>query len=567
MTGTVLKHRYEVQEKIGDGSLFTVYRADDKIDSRTVAVKALLAQHASNRMFAERMLVEAQAMVGLSHPGIAAVYDCGEEDGSYFVVTEYVEGVDLKERIHRSAPFTLATAVDFGIAICDALDFAHRRGFVHGDLRPRNIIVTPEGYVKLTDFWVGSAVSASQSVRTTAMMRSVHYMAPEVAEGVAATAQSDLYSLGIIMYELLTGNVPYDADTPIAIAIKHGRDPIPSIRAGNPGVPKAFEALITRALQKEPGGRFRSAKAMLNDLRSVREGLDLPGTTTWSPPTKTRMLEPILEDDPEMDDSEPAVLSMILRTLAITVTIIGVIAAAVIAFVWMNPGETQVPEIVGKDITTARQMAAESKVRLLVKAEEFNEKYAEGFVYFSNPAPGRTIKAGKTVDVWVSRGSKYARVPRLTTLPEETARKRLMDANLTAGNVTQEYSDSVEAGNVIKQSSEPGTRLMRNDPVDLVISLGPKPTEEDFSLSEDTSSGGSTEIPAKPRYFDVAFQVPSGRENQMIQITVVDDYGENVVYSEIAHPGDVIEQTVPGIGKKVSIRIYIDDKLIKELKK
>ncbi len=567
MTGTVFKHRYEVQEKIGEGNLFTVYKAEDKIDNRVVAVKVLLPQYAANRMFAERILVEAQAMAGASHPGIAEVYDTGEEEGNYFVVVEYIRGVDLKERIRRNAPFTLTTAVDVGIAICDAIDFAHKRGFTHADLRPGNILVTPDGYIKLTDFWVGNAVNSSQSVRTSAMMRSVHYMAPEVAEGVPASPASDLYSLGVLLYELLTGNVPYDSDTPISIALKHARDPIPSVRAANPGVPKAFEAVIVKALQKEPENRFRSAKAMLNDLRAVREGLNLSKPVTWAPVTEKKAPEPIPDDLSELEESAPVWLSTLLKSLAITVAVIGIIAMSMIVYVWMNPGEAQVPEIIGKDRATAEAMAKKAKIKLLVKAEEYNEKYDEGIIYFANPGPGRTIKVGKSVDIWVSKGSKYARVPRLSTLPEETARRRLTDAGLAVGQLTQEYSDEVEPGNIIKQSPGPGSRLMRGDPVDLVISLGPKPTEEDFETPPDTTTEQGTETYAQPRTFNVKFEVPAGRENQMIQITVVDDYGENVVYSDIGHPGDVIKQTVQGIGKKIAIRIYIDDKLVEEQKK
>lgn len=567
MTGRVFRHRYEVQEKIGEGNLFTVYKAEDKIDSRIVAIKMLLPQYASNRMFAERILVEAQAMAGVSHPGIAEVYDSGEEDGVYFVVVEYIRGLDLKERIRRNAPFTLTTAVEVGIAIYDALDFAHKRGFTHSDLRPGNILVTADGYIKLTDFWVGNAVNSSQTVRTSAMMRSVHYMAPEVAEGVPASPASDIYSLGIILYELLTGSVPYDSDTPISIALKHARDPIPSVRAVNPGVPKAFEALITKALQKDPESRFRSAKAMLNDLRGVKEGLNLSKPMTWAEATEKNAPEPISEDAGEFEEAAPALLQTLLKTLAITVAVILIITIAMVAYVWMNPGEARVPDIIGKDLVTAQAMASKARIKLFVKTEEFNEKYDEGIIYFANPGAGRTIKAGKSVGVWVSKGSKYARVPRLSTLPEETGRKRLMDDGLVVGELTQEYSDTVEPGGIIRQSHGPGTRLMRGDPVDLVISLGPKPTEEDFSTPPDASNGDNAETNTQPRTFNVSFEVPAGRENQMVQITVVDDYGENVIYSDIGHPGDVIKQTVQGIGKKVAIRIYINDKLVEELER
>lgn len=560
MIGTVLKHRYEVQEKIGEGNLFAVYKAEDKIDNRPAAVKVLHSQYAANRVFAERILVEAHAMLGVSHPSIAEVYDCGEENGVYFVVVEYVRGVDLKERIRRSAPFALATAVDVGIAICDALDFAHRRGFVHGDLRPGNVLVTPEGCVKLTDFWVSDAVASSQSIRTSAMMRSIHYMSPEVAEGKPASPASDIYSLGIILFEILTANLPFDGDTPILIALKHSRDPIPSVRAINPGVPKSLEALLAKALQKAPQSRFRSAKAMLNEMKSVRQGLNLSRPVAWSPVTEKTIPEPLPEPEEaeELAEAEPVLLSALLKTLAVTVGIIGVLVAAVATWVWMNPGEVKVPEIVGKDLPTARALARSDDIHLVVKAEEFNEKSKKGVIYLSNPGPGRYIKAGKSVDVWVSRGSKYTRTPKLVNLPEATACKRILAAGLVIGELSQDYSDSVAPGNVMKQSPRPNTRQGRNKPVNLVVSLGPKPPEEA------TPMAGPDDYVGGPRMFDVKFTVPKGRENQIVQIVVVDDYGENVVYSSVGHPGDRVEQTVEGFGAKVTIRIYIDEKLVKE---
>lgn len=562
LVGTVLKHRYTVEEKIGDGNLFTVYRCEDKIDNRTVAVKVLASQYASNRMFAERILVEARAMVGISHPGIVEVYDCGEEDGDYYVITEYVRGVDLRERIRRNAPFSLSTTVDLGIAVCDVLDFAHKRGFVHGDLRPGNILVTPEGQIKLADFWVGNAVASSQSVRTAALMRSVHYMSPEVAEGTPATPASDIYSLGVILFELLTGSPPFDGDTPIAIALKHAREPIPSVRTINPGVPKDLEYAIVKALQKAPQDRYRSAKAMLADLKSVRDALHLAKPITWSQPTEKKAPEPPLVEKAIEDVAKPPVIMAIRKALVIFSLVLIAAIIGMLGFMLKRPADVVVPPLIGRSIEQAQAIANERGFELVIRSEQFNEEYPEGTVYFMYPSPGRTIKKGKTVEVWLSKGSRYARVPNIINLPREEAGRKIRSAGLNEGEVTQEYSETVPAGNIIRQSPAPGTRVERDQPVNMVFSLGPKPEP----VPDVTYDVPPTE-PGEVRSFDIKLTVPSGPQDQNLQIVVEDDYGEQTAYSDVVHPGDKIQQTVQGVGDKVTIRIYLDDKLIREERK
>jgi len=559
LVGTVLKHRYEVLEKIGEGNLFTVYKCDDKIDNRPVAAKVLLPQYAANRMFAERILVEAQAMIGVSHPGIVEVYDSGEQDGAYYVIMEYVRGVDLKERIRRSTPFSLSTAVDVGLAICDVLDFTHRRGFVHSDLRPGNILVTPEGQIKLTDFWVGNAVASSQSIRTSAMMRSIHYMAPEVAEGKPATPAADVYSLGIMLFEILTGAIPFDGDTPIAIALKHAREPVPSLRALNPGIPKNLEACVVKALQKATQDRHRSAKAMLNELKSVRDALHLAKPIAWSQPEK-KAAEPPPEPEEEVAEpeyAEPVFLSALRTTLLVVVLIIVVGVAVMFGYIIRRPADVRIPDLIGKTFDQAQSIAADKKIQLAVRSEQPNEEYPAGTIYFTNPPPDRFIKVGKSVDVWISKGSKFAVAPNVVRATQDEAIERIRDAGLNPGEVSQEYNDTIPAGSIISQSLAPGTRVERDQLVGLVSSLGPKP--EEIALdAENYGSSGET------RSFDVKFTVPEGPEGQKLQIVVKDDYGENVAYSGSAHPGDRIEQTVQGTGDRVTIRIYIDDKLVSE---
>lgn len=561
MTGTTLKHRYEVQEKIGEGSLFEVYKCDDKIENRPAVVKVLLPQHASNRMFAERILIESQALVGVEHPGLIEVYDSGEDDGRYYVVTEYVRGVDLEERLRRSAPLPVSTAVDMGMAISETLDFAHRRNFVHGDLRPSTIMVTPEGQIKIGDFWVSGVIASSQSVRTPAMMRSIQYMSPEVAEGKPPTPSADVYSLGVMLFEALTGRVPFDGDTPIAIALKHARDPIPSLRAINPAVSKELEAWVVKALQKTPRDRHRSARAMLYDLKSLRENLRLPGPAAQAKAIEQKRPEPTFEPDEPLDEPpEPPLMSAVRKTLLAIVVFIVVLVGVMFAYVSRRPPDVSIPDFVGKPIEESRALAEDKALSLVVRAEELNEEFPAGVVYFMNPPAGKVVKAGRTIEVWVSRGSRFAKTPNLVDSSLEEAKDAISEAGLNVGAISEEYNDKVPAGNIIRQSPKPGTRLERDQPVSLVYSLGLKP-DESYPESDDTGPSG------EPRSFDVRFTVPDGPEEQNVQIVVRDDAGESIVYSSPAKPGDAIEQTVSGVGDRVSILIYIDDKLVREERK
>lgn len=561
LIGVVLKHRYRIAEKIGESDIFSIYSCEDKIAENTVAVKILLPQYSANSLFAERILVESQAMVGISHPGIIEVYDSGEHEGIYYVITENVQGIDLRERIRQTPALSLNEIVDIGLEICSALEYAHGRGFVHGDLRPGNILITPNKKIKISDFWLNPAINASQSVRTTALLRSVHYNAPEIAEGRPANPASDIYSLGIILYELLAGTVPFDADTPIAIATKHARTPVPPIRNINPSVPKALEEIILKALQKTPESRYRSAKSMSGELRSMHEAVNLNAPMTWSEPDDEEVTIAEISKKPvEVREEDPPVLTGIIKTLKLLVIIAMLGVIAFIAYIYTKPADMTVPSLVGKTVSEAERLT-ENKVKFIVMNEQYDETFPAGQIYLMSPEAGRTIKAGSKIQVWISKGSRYTRVPSLIKQSLDSAVQQIQLAGLGKGEISQDYSDDVPAYSIIRQNPAAGTKVERGELVSLVFSLGPKP-------NENTETTGTEEPPSNPtRSFDVKFTVPSGDDKQMVRITVEDDYNETTAYMESKSPGDEINQTVQGVGKNVTIRIYLDDKLVKEEKK
>ena len=544
MIGSVVNYRYEILEKIGDGSFFSVYRARDKVLNRLVAVKVLQPRYAENEEFAQRMSAEIQTCSELTHPGIARTYECDRQDGVWFVAEEYVRSTNLKERIKRTAPMTVSAAVDIAIAVCEALGYAHRQGFVHGDVRPQNILVSPEGTAKLTAFGVAPALAGFPTVQASSMFHSVHYTAPEVAEGKPPQPASDLYSLGVVLYEMLTGTVPFDAETPIGVALKHAKDPPQPPHELNAGIPRGLEAIVIKALEKSPNARYSGARAMLDELLEVRDAL--------------RMGRPVRRDipeaEPEVERERPvSLLPSAFKSLMWILAVAVVVAVSFVAYLsWSNPPEVTVPDIVGRTLEEATTMADLAGVELVVADERFNDRYSEGEIYLTNPVAGTRIKKGKPVRAWISKGSRYAEVPDVTDMPEVRAREAILAADLTVGDVNSAYDDKVAAGSVARQSPKPGSRHERGSAVNLVLSTGPKP--EETPVDEETTDGTGR------RAFDVKFSVPDDSPDpSRVKIAVIDSDGRNTVYDEELHPGDPVNTTVYGYGSRVEIRVYLNN--------
>jgi serine/threonine-protein kinase len=287
--GRVLAGRYEVLEALGTGPLLAAFRARDRALNRIVVVKTLLPALESGEravVLANRVRAGLSGVVSLSHANVTRVYDVGrddapENDGPTFLAEEYVRGIDLKERIRRVAPFSLTASVDVAVAIAEALEYAHARGVVHGDLRPQNVLIGPEGQIKVSNFGLSSALALLADPAT--LLAVVPYTAPEVAESRTASAPGDLYALGVVLYEMLVGDLPYRGESPAEIARRHASDPVPAPRVLNPGVPRALDGLVQKALAKRPDERYGSASALLADLRILRDALRQGASLSWSP--------------------------------------------------------------------------------------------------------------------------------------------------------------------------------------------------------------------------------------------------------------------------------------------
>lgn len=573
MIGKIINYRYEVLEKCGDGSFFSVYKARDKVLNRLVAVKVLSPQYAENCEFAERMISEAQSVTDLNHPHIGKVFESDSMNGVYFTTVEYVRGMNLKERIRRASPFPVSYAVDIALAVAHALDYAHKSGVVHGDIRPHNILTSPEGQVKLTDFGTAQALSAFPEIREATALRSVRYQSPEVIRGEPAQPESDIYSLGVVLFEMLTGSVPYDGTTSAAVAARQLQDKVPSTQALNAGVPAMLNEIVMKAMHKDPSQRYSSAAEFAAALGKVKEWLRTGQTPAWPPEQAGEESEEenrLYRPDERSENFLKTAVIMLLAVLGIA------IATSIIVIMLtggLRSNELRVPDLIGKTFKQAEEIASRTGLQIQDYRREFNEGVPEGQIYLTNPKAGSTVpKERPVIQVWISKGPKMLIVPNVVGMSADDARRRIADVGFVAGQTLSEYSDSVVAERVIRQTPLAGQKLEPLSPVDVVVSLGPEPQpidQPEMGGEEQPDSTGADISPGstpREREFTIDVNIPAAaRQAQNVQIKVTDAYGETVAYEDMHQPGDSFSHVIRGFGEDVEIRVYVGSRLVQHV--
>jgi eukaryotic-like serine/threonine-protein kinase len=468
---TVVDGRYRVLSRLGSGGMAEVYCAQDLQLGRKVALKILYRRFAEDGEFVERFRREASSAAGLQHQHVVAVYDRGEYDGTYYIAMEYLEGRSLKTIVQQEAPLDPDRAIDLIIQVLRAARFAHRRGIIHRDLKPHNVIVDADGRAKVTDFGIARA-GASDMTQTGSIMGTAQYLSPEQAQGHAVSAASDIYSIGIMLYELLTGRVPFEGESAVTIALKQVNERPAPPSAYNPAVTPELEEAVMRALEKDPAHRYPDADAFIAALQAARDG------------TATAVLAPVAPPPPLDPPSEAYVYPeeplapreprdsgrWWLWLLAVLVAGLG------LAAVLLLPGTQKVgvPTVVGAD-----QANAEAKLRQEGFRVDTVQKTAEqpaGQVIGQDPTGGTKAKKGSTVTLTVSAGPQQVSVPQVVGLTVSSARGRLQKAGLDASE-REENSDTVAQGRVISVSPTEGQKVDKGSSVTLVVSSG-KPQVE-----------------------------------------------------------------------------------------
>ena len=484
LEGRILGNRYEIIEKVGNGGMATVYKATDLVLKRYVAVKVLRDEFTTDEEFIKRFETEAQSAARLVHPNIVSIFDVGVDNGIYYIVMELIQGKTLKEIIiEERGPLPWKWSVNVAIQIASALEMAHKNNIVHRDIKPHNIIITEDGIAKVTDFGIAKAVSNSTITAFGTTIGSVHYFSPEHARGGYTDAKSDLYSLGVVLYEMVTGRVPFDADTPVSVALKHMQEePIPPIEE-NSNLPEAVNKIILKSLKKDPMLRYQTATELLQDLRTA---LKNPSgdfvEENFDPTARTQKIstEQYARKNVKRGKKDNKFVDFIKQHKTLSV-FIGLILLFFLAFGGTmlilnltNPKEVELPDLVGLTREEAEQKVKDAKLNFEVESEEYNTEVEENHVISQDPKYVQNynkVKEGTTVKVVISKGTEKTTVPKVVGMTEEEAVKALEDSKLKA-EIIEETSKKVEEGYVISQETEANTEVNAGDTVKIHVSTG-----------------------------------------------------------------------------------------------
>jgi beta-lactam-binding protein with PASTA domain/predicted Ser/Thr protein kinase len=487
--GTLIDGRYRVVRKIGAGGMADVYLAEDTHLGRNVALKLLHARFAQDREFVERFRREASSAAGLQHPNVVGVYDRGEFDGTYYIAMEYCEGRSLKDIVARTA-LDPQRAIAIAKQILVAARFAHRRNVIHRDLKPQNVILDDEDNVKVTDFGIARA-GASDITEVGAIMGTAQYLSPEQAQGRPVTEASDLYSIGIVLFEMLTGHAPFDGDSAVAVALKHVNQEPSSPREFVPELPPELEAVVLKSLAKDPAHRYRDADSFIKDLEVVEQRLrqgpvDVESTAVFAPlavdtaptalapppPAPPPAHPPPVQEPPEQPVPEQPPPEQRRRRWLAAAIVAALAGLALLLFLLLGSGDkVTVPPVVGQTLEQARLRV--DRAGLEVEIKRRTDQAPRDFVFEQSPNPGQEVDEGSVVTLFVSNGPSTVRVPDVVGLAEADARRRLRRAELRA-DVERESSTKVPEGTVIRTDPGPGRPAERDSAVTLVVSSGPQ---------------------------------------------------------------------------------------------
>jgi serine/threonine-protein kinase len=465
----MVDERYRLDRKIGSGGMADVWLAEDTELDRNVAIKILHDRFAQDSEFVQRFQREAQSAAGLQHPNVVGVFDRGEFRDSYFIAMEYVDGPSLKDLVKGG--MGTKDAIDFTRQILNAARFAHRKGIIHRDLKPQNVLIDDEGRARVADFGIARGGENSDITATGSVMGTAQYLSPEQAQGKPTTPQSDIYSIGVILYEALTGRVPFEGDSAVAVALKQVSEAPRRPGAINPNIPPALDAVVMRALAKDPEARFKDADAFLKALDAAERAPDAPrpqDTAAYAAVSPEGESDMAVEEEYEEYDPDRR---RRWRWFAIALLACGV--AALVAYALTRPTHVAIPDVIGKNSDPASQILDRAGFEVAIKAVPSAAPRDQ--VVEQDPIPtdrgGGKAEEGSTVTLSVSSGPAIVAVPSVTGLSEADATKRLEKAGFKVTTM-QEFSKSVPRGQVLGTSPPAGTQLSTLQPVTLLISRG-----------------------------------------------------------------------------------------------
>ena len=536
--GQRINDRYEIEKLIGEGGMANVYLARDTILDRRVAVKVLRGDLAGDEKFVRRFQREALSASSLSHPNIVEIYDVGEDEGNFYIVMEYIEGKTLKQLIKKRGVLSLSETMDIMLQLLDALASAHDSYIIHRDIKPQNIMIKDSGLVKITDFGIAVALNSTELTQTNSVMGSVHYLPPEQASGKGSTIRSDIYSLGILMFEMLTGKVPFNGDSAVEIALKHMKDPLPSVREINPVVPQSVENIILKAAAKNPKNRYHDVRQMAEDIKTCldEERQNEEKITFKYPETDfsdTRKIDSLKEEKRETKDEKPVARQIdedekINKSNKNKITLISSIIAVFVITLFLviivipklsSSKEVKVPDVYGMEISKAEDMIRKSGLKIESK-EKASDDVSENLVIETSPSKNRYVKEGSKVIIYYSSGSKKIEIEDYVgkNAYEIKAKLELLGISVIIEEKEVTYSVKYEGKEqlIIEQSVSKGEKLAPGERLTLyipkILSTYPDMVEESWTLDR---------VEEFCKKYGLTLQTPSYKETDEVEEGIV----------------------------------------------
>jgi serine/threonine protein kinase len=592
MYGKVLGNRYKIIEKLGGGGMAEVFKGLDTLLDRQVTIKILREQYTSDKEFVRKFRREAQAVARLSHPNIVSIYDVGIDGDTQYLVMEFVDGLNLKEYINSKGPLSDTEVIDIGIQICDALEHAHNNQIIHRDIKPHNILITKNGKVKVTDFGIARAATEATITYNGGLVGSVHYISPEQAKGELTEYKSDIYSAGVVLYEMATGKLPFEGESPITVALKHIQDTPKKPSELKPDIIKPLETVILKAMEREKEQRYSSAGEMKSNLERI----------------KFREKSFVYQEKRPKKKLKP------LGWVIIGLLSIGIIVGGLfIAGNLLEVGEVKVPNVIGKSIEEAGVILRKEGLVLNIGGEEYHPTIPKNHIINQSPKSDSIVRKGRKIDVDVSLGQKQVEVPDVIGDTLRVAKIKIENAGLVVSEEIEEvYSDEYSEGRIIGQTPLGGTYETEGTEVVLVLSKGAEPQYIDMPdlrglplaqaekiLDENSLDIGIISYDESTSYFtgqvisqditpnekilqrstinlvvsrgpgpvaqtaNVTMTVTNDGQEHVIKIVVDDRKGSHQEYLQRHLPGDHIKTSVTFYEKGI-IKIYQDDVLIHE---